>query len=290
MQGKDKMRKLPRLALCMAIALSMALHMEGMAHVAAREEDRWTPQHTEAISFSREDAAWQGGYGIDSLDAGKGAVSVSCTSEEELRLLVEHGEYEMVYAVPNDGTPFVVPMSDGDGLYRISVMEWVEGTLYRCAMSVSVDVSLESRLSPWLRPNILVPYKDDDLCIRKAEELAEASATQEAFVESVAAYVRSAVSYDRDCPVGKLSDHTVDPDRTLLAGKGICIDYAALTTAMMRSQGIPARMAFGDVVQGGEVSYHAWTETWLDGEWRIFDAVMPEGAVPDSAYSPKQYF
>lgn len=290
MQGKDKMRRLPRLALCLAIALSMALHMEGMAHVAAQEEDRWTPQHTEAISFSREDAVWQGGYGIDSLDAGKGAVSVSCTSEEELRLLVEHGECEMVYAVPNDGTPFVVPMSDGDGLYQISVMEWVEGTLYRCAMSVSVDVRLESRLSPWLRPNILVPYKDDDLCIRKAGELAEASATQKEFVESVAAYVRSAVSYDRDCPVGKLSEHTVDPDRTLLTGKGICIDYAALTTAMMRSQGIPARMAFGDVVQGGEVSYHAWTEAWLDGEWRTFDAVMPEGVVPDSAYSPKQYF
>lgn len=290
MQGKNKIRKLPGLALCLALALSMALHMEGMAHVAAREEDRWTPRHTEAVSFSREDAVWQDGYGIDSSNAGKGAVSVSCTSEEELRILVEHGEYEMVYAVPNDGMPFTVPMSDGDGLYRISVMERVEGTLYHCAMSVSVDVRLESRLSPWLRPNILVPYKENSLYIRRAEELAEASATQEAFVESVAAYVRSAVSYDRDCPNGKLSEHPIDPDRTLLTGKGICIDYAALTTAMMRSQGIPARMAFGDVVQDGEASYHAWTEAWLDGEWRIFDAVMPEGAVPDSAYSPEQYF
>lgn len=291
MQGKkNRKRRMPRLMTCLALALSLALHMEGMAHVAAREEDRWTPRHTEAVSFSWEDAVWQDGYGVDSSNAGKGVVSVSCTSEEELRILVEHGEYEMVYAAPGDGTPFVVPMSDGDGVYQISVMEWVEGTLYRCAMSVSVTVQLETQLSPWLRPNGLVPYGDDSLCVQKAGELAQAAGDQEGFAESVAAYVRSAVSYDRDCPIGKLSDHPVDPDRTMLSGKGICIDYAALTTSMMRSQGIPARMAFGDVAQGGKATYHAWTEAWLDGEWRIFDAVMPEGAVPDDAYSPKMYF
>ena len=48
--------------------------------------------------------------------------------------------------------------------------------------------------------------------------------------------------------------------RTLSTGKGICFDYAALMTAMLRSQGIPTKLEIG---YSGEV-YHAWISTYID--------------------------
>ena len=42
--------------------------------------------------------------------------------------------------------------------------------------------------------------------------------------------------------------------------KGICFDYAALMTAMLRSQGIPTKLEIG---YSGEV-YHAWISTYID--------------------------
>ena len=45
-------------------------------------------------------------------------------------------------------------------------------------------------------------------------------------------------------------------DDTLRTGKGICFDYASLVAGMLRSQGIPTKMVFGDV--SPDDIYHAW--------------------------------
>ena len=56
-------------------------------------------------------------------------------------------------------------------------------------------------------------------------------------------------------------------DTVLEEKKGICFDYAALMTGMLRSQGIPCKMVFG---YAGTI-YHAWisvwseTDGWIDG-------------------------
>ena len=51
-----------------------------------------------------------------------------------------------------------------------------------------------------------------------------------------------------------------DPDQTLNDKTGICFDYASLTCAMLRSQGIPTKLEVGYV---GEV-YHAWISCYVD--------------------------
>lgn len=53
------------------------------------------------------------------------------------------------------------------------------------------------------------------------------------------------MGYDRGYMPGELSSYTIDPDRTMDRGRGICIDFASLTAAMLRSQGVPARLVFG---------------------------------------------
>ena len=46
------------------------------------------------------------------------------------------------------------------------------------------------------------------------------------------------------------------------AKKGICFDYAALMTAMLRSQDIPTKLVVGYT---GNL-YHAWINVYLEGQ------------------------
>ncbi len=48
-------------------------------------------------------------------------------------------------------------------------------------------------------------------------------------------------------------------DETLASGTGICFDYAAVMSAMLRSQRIPTKLEVG---YSGE-AYHAWISTYI---------------------------
>lgn len=59
-------------------------------------------------------------------------------------------------------------------------------------------------------------------------------------------------------------------------GAGDCTEHAALTVALARAAGIPARNAGGIVLIPGrsaEAGYHAWPELWL-GDWVVLDPAL----------------
>ena len=71
-----------------------------------------------------------------------------------------------------------------------------------------------------------------------------------------------------------------DLDETLKTKTGICFDYAALLTAMLRSLSIPTRLAIG---YSGDVK-HAWIDVYIESvgwvekvaqfdgnEWKFMD-------------------
>ncbi|MET0296526.1 MAG: transglutaminase domain-containing protein [Microbacterium sp.] len=60
--------------------------------------------------------------------------------------------------------------------------------------------------------------------------------------------------------------------RTLLARQGVCRDYAHLSTALLRSLGIPARLVAVYAPGLDPMDFHAVTEAWVDGAWRVVDA------------------
>src|SRR5439155_10137778 len=59
-------------------------------------------------------------------------------------------------------------------------------------------------------------------------------------------------------------------------GKGDCTEFSYLLAALARARGIPARVVAGFVTPKSAVlkrqDYHAWTEMYLGGTWRIMDA------------------
>jgi len=66
---------------------------------------------------------------------------------------------------------------------------------------------------------------------------------------------------------------------------GDCTEYAVLTTALARAQGVPARLMIGVVLveytHGVQAVGHAWTEVWREsqlsgqaGHWQVIDAAL----------------
>jgi hypothetical protein len=65
--------------------------------------------------------------------------------------------------------------------------------------------------------------------------------------------------------------------------RGDCRQYALLTTALCRAEGIAARTAIGLLyVEKGRrpmMGFHMWTEVWIDGQWLGLDATLGQGGV-----------
>src|SRR6516162_10815263 len=58
---------------------------------------------------------------------------------------------------------------------------------------------------------------------------------------------------------------------TLLAGAGVCRDYAHLVIALLRALHMPARLAAVYAPGCDPMDFHAVAEAYVDGEWRVVD-------------------
>jgi predicted transglutaminase-like cysteine proteinase len=65
---------------------------------------------------------------------------------------------------------------------------------------------------------------------------------------------------------------------------GDCTEYAMLTAAMCRAEGIPSQTAIGlvyadDRKLGPILAFHMWTEVYIDGQWLSLDATLGQGGI-----------
>ena len=64
---------------------------------------------------------------------------------------------------------------------------------------------------------------------------------------------------------------TTTATEVLLQRTGVCRDYAHLAISLCRGVGIPARYVSGYAVDLTPPDYHGFMETYLDGQWYLFD-------------------
>ena len=92
-----------------------------------------------------------------------------------------------------------------------------------------------------------------------AETVAGAADDLEA-VARIYHYVVDNITYDNDKAATVAAGYLPTVDDTLRSGTGICFDYAALATAMLRSQDIPTRLEIG---YSGSI-YHSWISVYVE--------------------------
>ena len=84
---------------------------------------------------------------------------------------------------------------------------------------------------------------------------------------------RANLTYDYEKADTVTTGYLPDVDETLKTGTGICFDYAALTTAMLRSCDIPCKLQIG---YAGDIK-HAWIDVYIRSKGWVNQAVSFKG-------------
>ena len=212
---------------------------------------------------------------IDYSNAKDGYVMVQFTASTQKRLKVQvtgPSGTKYTYNI-NQGVWTTFPLSDGNGSYKIAVYENTTGTKYATALSANIQVSLTDEFAPFLRPNQYVDYEKATNTIAKAKELTAGITDPLEKVEKVYDFVVNHLSYDTKKAKTVQSGYLPVLDDVLAGGKGICFDYAALMTGMLRSQGVPCKLVVG---YAGS-AYHAWISVWSQESGWVDGAIFFDG-------------
>lgn len=177
------------------------------------------------------------------------------------------------YFVNQTKEPTYFPLTSGNGTYQISVYENIQGDEYSVLMMDSFDVKLKNKFLPFLYPNQYVEFTSKTKAVEEAKKLAKDSKDDLSIVKAVYNYVIKNVKYDDEKAENVQSGYLPSVDETLKTKKGICFDYAALMTAMLRSQGIPTKLEIG---YSGNI-YHAWISTWLNEKGWVDNIIQFDG-------------
>jgi hypothetical protein len=86
-------------------------------------------------------------------------------------------------------------------------------------------------------------------------------------LEKISSWVGTRLSY-----VPGSSDPIDGATETLLAGAGVCRDYAHLVIALLRARYVPARLVAVYAPGCQPMDFHAVAEAFVDGAWRVVDA------------------
>ena len=212
--------------------------------------------------------------GKEVLDYGEAVVDISNVSQGYVALRY-HGSAKKIsveitgknnktykYFVNKTKDPIFFPLTCGNGTYQIAVYENVKANEYSILMMDSFDVKLKSRFLPFLYPNQYVEFDRNTKAVKEAEKITKNTKEKDdlTIVKNIYHYVVKNIKYDDEKARNVQSGYLPSVDETLKTKKGICFDYAALMTAMLRSQGIPTKLEIG---YSGSV-YHAWISTWLN--------------------------
>ena len=212
---------------------------------------------------------------IDYSNTEDGYVMVKYAAETTNRLKVQVKGPSTTYTYNiTAGEWEVFPLSDGNGNYQIAVYRNVSGNSYAAVLSLGVKVTLEDEFAPFIRPNQYVNYSADSEVIAKAAELTKDEDDPLKKVESVYNFVVKTLSYDKEKARTVKSGYLPVLDDVLETKKGICFDYAALMTAMLRSQDVPCKL----VVGYAGTAYHAWISVWTEDSGWVDGAIFFDGS------------
>jgi len=199
------------------------------------------------------------------------AESDSDDSRMNIQLTAPSGVVYSYFLEPDEQT--VLPFSEGSGEYLITCYQQVDGNQYAALYTETLTIKLQNEFLPFLYPNQYVDFSSKSKACKLAASLVKEDMTDIDILKTFYAYVTSHISYDYDKADSVEAGYLPDIDDTLSTGTGICFDYAALTTAMLRSQDIPCKLQIG---YSGDVK-HAWIDVYIRGSGWVTKAVSFDG-------------
>jgi len=216
---------------------------------------------------------------IDKSRAADGVVSVQYNEplKKTIKVRVEHsaGVYDYVI-LDNDAT--ALPLQLGAGTYKITVAENVSGTKFRVIKTDTVTVDKIDEKKLYTNSIQLINFNGKMVSIVELNKLVAAAKTDKEKIDIIYTFIITHFTYDFDKASKVKSSSTYIPaiDAVYAAKKGICYDYSSLFAAILRANGIPAKLQMGYYTK--IEAYHAWNEVFMDGAWVIIDTTYDSQA------------
>lgn len=142
-------------------------------------------------------------------------------------------------------------------------------------------------LARYRDPTPTIP-SDDPMIIELANTVTAGLSTDYEKIKAVHDWVCDNIWYDYDeLRSGIPNEKSVM--ETITSRKGVCVDYASLTAAMLRAVNIPVKLEAGYVLNPsagekwtpelltGDACNHVWNEAFVNGRWVILDTTYDSG-------------
>ncbi len=223
------------------------------------------------------------------VDGGYIVVRIVNTTGKQVQVMFNADGKQTNQAVKTDGTENRITPPFGSGTYTVRLLERIDpndnrySTLHTATVNVAMadtpsapirqqpsgSAQAPSSTNPYLGSSVEVNWSTGLACVKKATELCANQSTNSGKAKAIYKYLNGILTYDMS-KLGKLpGGYKPSPDSTFSSQMGICYDMAALYAAMLRSQGVPAKLCKGysDNVDG----YHAWNQVDMDGSWSTVD-------------------
>lgn len=233
------------------------------ANIQFKKQQILTPHADGILEYTSEDAV------IDASNASDGYIMIHYkgnSKKEKAQIVYPDGR---AYLYTLQGGYEVFPLTGGDGNYTISILEYVYEKEYKIILTAGISVQLNNELSPFLYPNQYVNFSSENKAVQKAEELSLYCENEVQIIDSIYQFIIYQIQYDFEKAKKVHINYLPDIELILHEKKGICFDYAALMCAMLRSQGIPAKLEIG---YSGS-SYHAWVLVYSSQKGHIHDII-----------------
>lgn len=170
---------------------------------------------------------------------------------------------------------------DGNPVEPLDVAGPVGGRIWvvdvaRGALEIRYDATVTGVSTPpaddvatqllYLRPS---RYAESDRLVGFASRLFRDIAAPTDILAAVSSWVGTQLEY-----VSGSSGPTDGAVDTLLAGRGVCRDYAHLAVALLRANQIPARLVAVYAPGLDPMDFHAVAEAFVDGAWHVVDGTL----------------
>ena len=210
----------------------------------------------------------------------KGLIYIRITNVNEYNLRVVLAPIGSESVQPDEMRWFsegYYPLIYGAGEYALRIFALQLDGLYMQVFSDSFIAEFDDN-EPYKYANVFSMYSANSDAIKKAYALTKSLSSNEDKAKRIKKFIDNNISYDyekeeavlaliKNNNTSIISSEFVDIDYLFNEEKGVCNDFAALFSVMMKSVGVPTREVRGYTWATGN-KYHSWNEYINDsGEW-----------------------
>jgi len=216
------------------------------------------------------------GCELDYSNAANGYVMVKYTGCYEYAFVkILHDDSENIFRILWSENYTTLTLSGGSGLYVVGFYEPAVSAgadAHTKVLQTELRVELDECL-PYLYPNQMVWFTEENAAIQFGGELLDPAMTDLEVVEAVYHYTSDTMSInyelERQISSGAVSERLVlDVDEIYADRSGVCLDYAVLMAALLRSQQIPTKLVIGYA----NSAWHSWVSVYIAEEgWVLYD-------------------